>query len=323
MTQCLFLLGTLVLCFAVDLNSVSSFAQQTQKSETLVGGGIYFDEVWRADRSPFVLTKNVKIGPNTTVTVEPGVVIEGDGHDLAVVGTFLVAGKGLAGDPKSTDTIVRIRNLHLVAGKGESGGIDLSSVEYTGGSILTTGKHKGNKVWFNIRESVVNNVPDIFLFFPTKDCAIERNVFVSSGGISAGTQGVEASIKNNVFYMQTSDYAVKNWFKQPLIIEYPNSNRRPDVYPKDMVVKHNSFLCTDRVAIRMDPRYNDAQLRIAQENYFGTSDNEIIEAMVFDKDDDIYVSERVKYKPVLDAPHPDTPTQPRVNPQWCAAAGKL
>mmetsp|Transcript_9826 Transcript_9826/g.14379 ORF Transcript_9826/g.14379 Transcript_9826/m.14379 type:complete len:314 (+) Transcript_9826:75-1016(+) len=285
-------------------------------SETLVGGGIYFDEVWTTEKSPYVLSKNVKVGPNTTVTVEPGVVIEGDGYELAVVGTFIINGKGQSGD----DTTVKVRNLHVIAGKGESGGIDIASAEWSGGSILDADRHKGNKVWLNLRDSVVNGVPDIFLFFPTKDCAIERNVFVSSGGISAGTLGVEAKVVNNVFYMQTSDFAVKNWFKQPLIIEYPDTNRRPDVYPKDMIVKHNSFLCTDRVAIRMDPRYNDAQLRKAQENYFGTDDEELINAMIFDKNDDVYVNERVKFKPFLTKPHKDTPTKPRVNAQWCAAS---
>jgi hypothetical protein len=56
-----------------------------------------------------------------------------------------------------------------------------------------------------------------------------------------------------------------------------------------MVIRHNSFLCTDRVALRMDPRYNDAQMRVAQENFFGTADEQLIEAMVFDKDDDLCV----------------------------------
>ena len=70
----------------------------------------------------------------------------------------------------------------------------------------------------------------------------------------------------------------------------------------------------------MDPRYNDAQFRVAQENYFGTTDDELIQSMIFDKNDDLYVNERVKYQPVLSAPHKDTPTKPKVNPQWCAAA---
>ena len=205
-----------VCCLFVALDQhgqrVAALQQHSQALETRVGGGIYFDEVWSLEKSPYVLTKNVKVGPNTTVTVEAGVVVEGDGHELAVVGTFVVRG----GDG---DARVKVRNLHVVGGKGESGGIDVSGAEWSGGSLLDADRHKGNKVWVNLRDSVVNSVPVIFLFFPTKDCAFERNVFVSSGGISSGSLGVEVRVVNNVFYMQTSDFAVKNWYKQPLIVE--------------------------------------------------------------------------------------------------------
>ena len=146
--------------------------------------------------------------------------------------------------------MVAVHNLHVVAGKGESGGIDVSFADWSGGSLLTQDRNKGNKVWLSLTDSVFNMVPDIFLFFPTRDCLIARNVFISSGGVSAGTKGVEARVVNNVFYMQSTDFAVKNWYKQPLIVEYPGTKRRPDVYPKDMVVQHNSFLCTDRVVSR-------------------------------------------------------------------------
>ena len=242
-----FTLQTMVVACVVCMHVTTSSSSAASAAETAVGGGIYFDEVWSAAKSPYVLTKNVKIGPNTTVTVEPGVVIEGDGYELAVVGTFVVAGIGSETANGNANTLVKVRNLHVIAGRGESGGIDITGADWSGGSILDADRHKGNKVWLNIRDSVVNGVPVIFLFFPTQDGTIERNVFVSSGGISAGTQGVEMRVVNNVFYMQTSDFAVKNWYKQPLIIEYPGTKRRPDVYSKDMVVQHNSFLCTDRV----------------------------------------------------------------------------
>jgi hypothetical protein len=198
-------------CFAVlhlGLRTASSAPAAAPPKETVVGGGIYFNQVWSAANSPYVLTKNVKIGPNTTVTVEPGVVIEGDGHDLSVVGTFVIAGG--SGAPGS-DTAVKVNNLHVIGGRGESGGIDIRGADWTGGSVLDAERHKGDKVWLNIRDSVINGVGVIFLFFPTRDCAIERNVFVSSGGISSGSQGVEVKVENNVFYMQTSDFAVKNW----------------------------------------------------------------------------------------------------------------
>ena len=71
-------------------NAGGASKSKAKAKETKVGGGIYFDEVWTVENSPYVLSKNAKIGPNTTVTVEPGVVVEGDDHELAVVGTFVV-----------------------------------------------------------------------------------------------------------------------------------------------------------------------------------------------------------------------------------------
>ena len=59
-------------------------------------------------------------------------------------------------------------------------------------------------------------------------------------------------------------------------------------------------------------------MRKAEHNYFGTDDPDVIKEMVFDKDDDIYVHERIYYTPFLDEPHPDTPTDPPLDAGWCS-----
>lgn len=280
------------------------------RGATKVKGGIYFDQQWTPAGSPYELEKNAKVGPNTTVTLMPGTVVNGQGYKLSVVGNFLVRG--------AVDAPVEITDVNLTPGRGDVGVIDLQHARVEGGSLFGQEFHKGYKASLQIRDSTLRDIPDIFLFFPQVDCAIERNIFMATGGISSGTEGAEVAIRNNVFYMQTSDFAVKNWHRKPLIVARPGKDARPDVFPKDMIVEHNSFLCTDRVALRMDPRYSDAEMRKAQNNYFGTADPLLIKDMIFDKTDDVYVSEKIKYEPFLYRPHADTP-KTKFNIAWCAA----
>lgn len=279
------------------------------QSETVVTGGIYFDAEWTKEGSPYELKKNAKIGPNTTVTVMPGAFINGNGYKLSVVGNFLTRG--------TTEEPVEITDVNLTPGRGDVGVIDMQYTRFEAGSLFGQEFHKGYKASLQLRDSTLRDIPDIFLFFPKADCHIERNVFTATGGISSGTSGAAVVVRNNVFYMQTSNFAVKNWHRKPLIVEDKHGGR-PEVFSKDMVVEFNSFLCTDRVALRMDRQYHDAEMRVAQNNYFGTNDPATIANMVFDKTDDIYVSERVKYEPFLSRPHPDTPTT-KFNMAWCAA----
>ena len=279
------------------------------QSKTVIKGGIYFDAQWTKEGSPYELIKNAKIGPNTTVTMMPGAFLNGNGFKLSVVGNFLARG--------TVDEPTEITDVNLTPGKGEVGVIDMQHTRFELGSLFGQKFHKGYKASLQLRDSTLRDIPDIFLFFPEVDCHIERNIFTATGGISSGTTGAAVAVRNNVFYMQTGDFAVKNWHKKPLIVENKNGGR-PDVFSKDMIVEHNSFLCTDRVALRMDRQYHDAQMRVAQNNYFGTSDPSAIAEMIYDKSDDVYISERIKYEPYLSRPHPDTPIT-KFNMAWCAA----
>lgn len=287
---------------------ISSLAANV-KSATIVKGGIYFDQQWTKEGSPYELGKNAKVGPNTTVTMLPGAFLNGNGFKLSVVGNFITRG--------TAEEAVEITDVNLTPGKGDVGVIDMQHTRFEAGSLFGQEFHKGYKASLQLRDSKLRDIPDIFLFFPKSDCHIERNIFTATGGISSGTSGAAVIVRNNVFYMQTSDFAVKNWHRKPLIVEKKGGGR-PDVFAKDMIVEYNSFLCTDRVALRMDRQYSDAEMRVAQNNYFGTSDPDAIANMIFDKTDDIYVSERIKYEPYLSRPHPDTP-KTKFNMAWCAA----
>jgi hypothetical protein len=74
------------------------------------------------------------------------------------------------------------------------------------------------------------------------------------------------------------------------------------------VVEYNSFLgMTDEVVLKLPEGYEDAAMT-ASNNYWGTTDEGTIGEMVFDSNDNIQSAGEIDYGPVLESPHPDTPS---------------
>jgi hypothetical protein len=272
---------------------------------TNVSGGQYFNELWDADGSPYRLTKNTKIGKGATITVGPGAVVIGNGFRLDVDGILSV--KGGEDDP------ALLLDVNIAFGHTRIGEINISYARIEGGSLLDQKLHHGNtKGKITLEDSFVTGAPPIYVYMPHSECIIDRNVFSRTGGISVGTDGVEVFIRNNVFHKQTSEFAISNWARYGLAIPgEETADGKPQWYPMDMVVRFNSFLCSDKVALRLEPQYNDARMEMAKDNFFGMTDEDAIAKMIYDKSVDSY-SNRIRYKPVLDEPHEDTPYTPEL-----------
>lgn len=271
---------------------------------TAVKGGIYFDQIWTEINSPYVLDGSVKVGKDTTVKVLPGVRIEGRGNKIVVDGKFVTFG--------SSQKIVFVKDTNFVAGRSDVGVIDLRHTDVTGGSILSPQFFDGHKASVNISDSTLAHVEDeMYIFYPPVNMTIARNVFYKCGGINVGTQGIVVTFSYNLVFRQTTPFAVKNWARMPFIISQEESeDGKNHWYPHDMVVKHNSFLCADQVALRVEPRYNDAYMREAQSNYFGTTNAAEIAGMIFDRRNSTTIHSKVVYEPFLAAPHARTPQRP-------------
>ena len=127
------------------------------------------------------------------------------------------------------------------------------------------------------------------------------------------------AIRNNVFYKQSSNFAVENW------ASYNSS---------ETIVEYNSFMSTDRIALRLPSGYNNAKMT-AINNYWNTADTSVIDNMIFDKNDDLGSSGEVdsvlslkkyslftkeqkesyiSYEPFLDTKHENTPIFNYENP---------
>jgi len=248
---------------------------------TEVPGGIMAtSETFTAADSPYCFSGTVQVAPGATLTMEPGTVVGGGNQSLQVFGRLEVA--GAPGD------LVEISDLTIIPdGPGDSPVVlDIQYAHVTRGEFSLM----GYDYQFLLTDSVVVDQPNgIYVWYPTADCFIERNVFVLVDGISVGLSSVNATVNNNVFYQWYSDYAVENW----------------NAGASTMEVHYNTFLHTDRVAVRVGMEGGGSM--DATDNYWSTVDIATIESMIYDQNDDLACGGIIPYLPYLTAPHPDTP----------------
>jgi PKD repeat protein len=135
----------------------------------------------------------------------------------------------------------------------------------------------------------------IHVWAPIDDCYIERNIFINSVGIEAGLRQINSGslyVRNNVFFQQIG----------PAVKGETNNNTAKTV------VKFNSFLSTDRIALELGTFYTPPPSMIAINNYWNTQDTTVINSMIYDRNDDIGCVNFIVYDSILTAPDPNTPS---------------
>lgn len=264
------------------------------RPDTEVGGIINDNTSWTLANSPYRLVQNVQIAYGATLTIEPGVEIEGAGKSIEVWGALNAIG--------NASSRIQFDSTHVVP-RGEPGESFLIQIEYAEmhrGSLYAP---TGNAIYgsLQLRDSRLYDLGQyLYVWYPVGESFIERNVFVRSGGISVGadtrTQRVRVYIRNNAFVdwatLFGKSYAVENW------ASYGGETT---------IVQYNCFLNTDRIALRLPAGYSDALLS-ATDNYWGTTDEAVIQSMIYDRNDDLNSADVIEYRPFLTQPHPDTPS---------------
>jgi hypothetical protein len=257
-----------------------------------VGGIIRSDTTWTLSDSPYVITNDIQVAYGTTLAIEPGVVINGEARKLIIYGNLNAMG--------SSSSKIAFNNVNIVPGASTPSNLFIINIQYAqinSGSIYYP---TGNAIYGSLilQDSEVNDVPYLYIWYPASDCYIERNVFKNSGKLSIGiSDNIKIYIRNNVFYNQLRfsgyeiDAAVENW------ASYQTS---------ETIVEYNSFLSVDRVALKLPGGYSSARMT-AINNYWNTSDINIIDSMIYDANDDLSVADYIVYEPFLTSPHANTP----------------
>ena len=291
------------LVLASLLLSISTQECDASEVISIKSGGMYFNTTWSSG-STYSLTGNIKVAKDVVLEVSPGAKIIGNNFKIRIDGNVMLLGTEVSP--------IIVEDTHFVAGKGDAGHLEIRSASLEGGSVYSMKHFKGLKASVNISDSTLSNMESMYLFYPPRNMSIVRSVFDRCGGISVGSDAVQIEISNNLFHRQTTDFAIKNWARMPWIISQDESDDGKNYYyALDMIVSGNTFTCTDRVALKLEPAYNDALMQKAQNNYFSTTDEEhILSEMLYDKRNNHRVQNEIQFRPFLNKPHEDTPRRP-------------
>jgi len=283
-------IGEYVLSLVVNDGKYESVADVvTVTAATGIGGILSSDMTLDLVNSPYLITSDIQIPYGLTFTIEPGVKIIGNNKSIKVFGLFNAIG--------TENSRIKFENVEIVPGSGltnEWFKIHIDYAEVNSGSIYAAGNAAHGSIL--LRNSVITDIPMIYLWYPVEDCVIEKNIFINTGGISVGLHyGIKVYIRNNAFYRYTGYsgkvYAVENWNS------YDTS---------ETIVEYNSFLSSDRVALMLPSGYPNTDMT-AINNYWNTTDTAIIESMIYDRNDDLGVANYITYTPFLTSPDPNTP----------------
>lgn len=222
---------------------------------TDVGGIIDTDTTWDLAGSPYNITSNVQVDEGVTLTIDPGVLINGEGLNIEIWGVLNAFGTDILNiilnnvdiEPQNSAStaVVNIQFVQINSG-----------CPFDGYGSLT------------LLDSKIQNTRKIDLRNPGNS-HVERNIFLNAGGIKIVYLVADTVyVRNNIFFQQTTDYAIV-----PILA---------NVVAAETIVEHNSFLSTDRIALMLDPGELSASM-IAINNYWNTTNTDVIDLMIYDR----------------------------------------
>ncbi len=265
------------------------------QADTEAGGILKKNTTWTASNSPYILVKTVEVPVKYTLTIEPGVTVSMPG---SYTNMFVLKGKIIALGEEDNKIIFDgggNSSFFNAQGSKASAFLDLDYCEIRNGGYLWNHGYG----YFHLRHSLVENLSErSYIFYPGDDVYIEYNQFNNTGGFSIGNgEDVKIYIRYNYFNGKNEalpsyeDYHIQNW------ASYGQSAT---------IVSHNTFRPEDGIVLRLPSGYSAAAMTAAQ-NYWGTIDDEVINNMIYDKNDAMTSAGYIDYWPILSEPDPDTP----------------
>ena len=257
---------------------------------TDISGTISANTTWNLAGSPYNLVGYTRVNYGATLAIDPGVVVVGNGKRIEIFGTLNANGNSGAmvlftnvlvtpgSNMVSQPYAIIIRNTHLVGG---------NTYSPTGNGIYGT---------LTLEDCQVENPTGFFyIWYPVGNCSIRRNIFIggpSSELIDTVISGTnQVFIQNNVFYQ--TGVAVQSFGTTPMTI-----------------VSGNNFLRTNFPTLVLPSGGYTSANMIATNNYWGTVDTNVINKMIYDKNDAVDSANYISYIPFLSTQNPSAAQVP-------------
>jgi len=232
------------------------------------------------------LSGNIQVANGVTLTISPGTTI--NGGSIEAFGSLIVDGQD--------GSLVTLDSVDINIGNNRSSqpaSIDIHYADITGGSFMnpTGGSAYGT---YKLTDSTIDSWDGYqYLWYPTSDVIVARNIFKDVGEFSVGTDGdATVTFENNLFY-DTKNHTgsvIVNWA----------------AYGTPIQVTGNSFLNTSRVVLEVKDGYSSAFID-APGNWFNTTDIDEINARVLDKNDSLSYGSVIDVSGYLNSSNSSTP----------------
>lgn len=271
---------------AVTVLGVSLVAGQSYghaAAGTTVGGVVASDTEWTAAGSPYIATSTVQVPAGITLTIDPGVTVEGRVSPDSPFGSVFVArgtisAVGTAGDPVRIDS----GDAALLGTGVMNGSVTLQHAVLHDGGIVFGGP-------LRLLDSFVYGMGGAIL--ETGGNVIEGNVFDHSGGFQLWNGGGSGTSVVDGNRFETASLG-RSWV-------LASGAGTADV-------NGNSFDAPGTSAVALDCDFPGASLD-ATSNYWGTTSTSVIASMITDDHDNISCAGCIPYEPALNGPAPGTP----------------
>jgi hypothetical protein len=248
------------------------------------------------------LTDSVQVAHGATLTIEPGVIVNGVGgvRSIQAFGTVSAIGR-----PDATIVFNNI-NAQLSGNRLEPGNWIVDFADLNSSMILWS-PEGGVRSLVQISNSLVYNTLDtnsfligssIYLSYNASGSALTRNALVNIGQISVASS-TDLSITENLF--------VDTGSRSGPFGTTVGSAIRNDNGGISVQIHGNTFQVIGRAAVEVYSGSSIGAAVNASENYFGTTDSAAIDALILDRNDSLNRASFVTVDPVLSAPDPDAP----------------
>lgn len=285
---------TAILFFGFGILLICLFNANPVKAETQVSGEVKKGTVWTEANSPYTLIRTIEIPKSVTLTIEPGVTVNMPGG----FNMFSLKGKLVALGEEEKPIIFNGYGNSLFINAQNSTNLAFADLDYCRISNLTELWNHGFG-YFHLRHSLIENISGrSYVWYPADDVYIEYNEFSNVGGFAIGVgEDTKVYIRYNYWHdkypgqPEYEDYFIQNW---------------SSLNDGETIVSYNTFQPTDGIILELPGGYSAGAI-MAENNYWGTTDEDVIATMIYDQNDDATAAGIIEFKPILDKPHPDTP----------------